>query len=109
MVMFGMVWVLDLALRPVSNQEALDQGLEFRTLQTVRDQQSCLDENGERKRDSAGRQLAPAQFPIDTNLCHVQVAGPGMLLHFRFQIAVIAWATFVGCGWLLMAICIDWN
>jgi len=43
-------------------------------------------------------------WPIETNLCVVDVAGPGMLLHFNFQMFFIIWPLFVGMVWTVLAI-----
>ena len=38
-------------------------------------------------------------WPIETNLCKIDVAGPGMLLHFNFQAFFIVWPFCVACVW----------
>merc|ERR1719506_2167063 len=52
---------------------------------------------------AGGRHL----WPLDTNLCSQVVAGPGMLLHFNFQAAIMVWAIWGGTWWVLMAVFID--
>jgi hypothetical protein len=43
-------------------------------------------------------------FDIDTNLCETSVAGPGMLLHFRFQRFFIIWPLCCAIVWTCLAI-----
>jgi len=43
-------------------------------------------------------------WPIETNLCKVDVAGPGMLLHFNFQAFFIFWPFCVACVWTVLAL-----
>merc|ERR1719271_858964 len=50
------------------------------------------DANGERR-----------VYPIDTNLCKTDVAGPGRLLHFRFQAALIFWPLVIAILWTILA------
>jgi hypothetical protein len=38
-------------------------------------------------------------YPFDTNLCVTDVAGPGMVLHFRFQAFLVLWAVAVALIW----------
>mmetsp|Transcript_71106 Transcript_71106/g.186470 ORF Transcript_71106/g.186470 Transcript_71106/m.186470 type:complete len:953 (-) Transcript_71106:195-3053(-) len=88
-----LVWVLDMAVRPTSNQEGLDQAMEFRERQKLRQPPN---EQGRRE-----------LWPLSTNLCSTMVAGPGMILHFNFQAGLIIWACFVGSCWLGMVFGVD--
>jgi len=90
---FAIVWVVDLIMRPASNAENEKTGLAFRSrqkLHTPKDHES-------------GRQL----WPIDTNLCTTMVAGPGMLLHFNFQVFIMLWAFCVATLWVVLALVVD--
>lgn len=87
------IWVLDMAIRPVYNQEGLDKALANREkCKLLQDK----DAEGNRK-----------PWSLFTNLTHVQVAGPGMMLHFNFQVALMIWAIFVALCWVAMCVFID--
>jgi hypothetical protein len=87
------LWVGDMALRPTINQEGVDNAMAFREAQKLRQPK-----NAEGRREL---------WPLDTNLCKELIAGPGMILHFNFQAALILWAAFVACVWVSMAYLID--
>jgi len=91
--LFGFIWLCDLIARPINNQQELTEGLNFRTRQKLH---TPKDHNG--KRD---------MYPLDTNLCSELVAGPGMLLHFNFQVALMVWAFWVATWWVIFAAGID--
>merc|ERR1719327_1157521 len=40
---------------------------------------------------------------FSTNLCTTDVAGPGMMLHFRFQAFFVIWPIFVALVWCVLA------
>merc|ERR1719191_2271688 len=42
-------------------------------------------------------------WDLDTNLCETDVAGPGMLLHFRFQRFFIIWPLCCAIVWTALA------
>lgn len=46
-------------------------------------------------------------WPLSTNLCKQDVAGPGVILSFNFQAAVIVWGLTVAMLWVAMALLID--
>jgi len=46
-------------------------------------------------------------YDFNSNLCSKDVAGPGMLLHFRFQVFVIVWAFVIALIWCAFCIFID--
>jgi len=91
--LFGFVWVCDLAMRPIVNQQELTLGQNFRTRQKLH---TPKDHNGKRE-----------LYPLDTNLCSEVVAGPGMLLHFNFQVVLMIWAVWVATWWVILAAVID--
>lgn len=83
-----LMWLVDCCSRPNKNPVALKKGETFRSLQKIRSHEGEL-------------------YPMDTNLCNEDVAGPGMLLHFNMQVFIIIWAFAVACTWLVLAITID--
>jgi hypothetical protein len=93
-VIFAIVWIVDLILRPVSNEENLRHGEEFRSRQKL---------HTPKDHEGGGREL----WPLDTNLCTTMVAGPGMLLHFNFQVFIMIWAFCVATLWVIMALVVD--
>eukprot|EP00443_Scrippsiella_acuminata_P000669 CAMPEP_0115171142 /NCGR_PEP_ID=MMETSP0270-20121206/2152_1 /TAXON_ID=71861 /ORGANISM="Scrippsiella trochoidea, Strain CCMP3099" /LENGTH=1013 /DNA_ID=CAMNT_0002583903 /DNA_START=15 /DNA_END=3056 /DNA_ORIENTATION=+ len=75
-----LVWLIQLAWRPVVNQEALDAAVLHRSLsKTLHDE--------ERRRP----------YPLHTNVCteFIPEGGTGVLLHFRFEHAALHWTFFV--------------
>jgi len=88
------LWLVDFAiLRPVYNREGLDHALECRDAQKLK-----------QPKDGTGKRQP---WPIHTNLCKELVAGPGMMLHFNFQVALIVWALFVAAVWMGLAFFVD--
>lgn len=90
---FLVFWVTNCCCREPTNTAGLKKGERFRSLCKVRQDP---DENGKCN-----------LYDIGENLCVRDVAGPGMLLHFRMQVFIIVWALVVGVIWMIMAIVID--
>jgi len=82
-----------LIMRPICNEEEMKLGQNFRTRQKLH---TPKDHNGKR-----------SLYPLETNLCAEQVAGPGMLLHFNFQAVLMVWACWVATWWVIFAAGID--
>mmetsp|Transcript_28064 Transcript_28064/g.60937 ORF Transcript_28064/g.60937 Transcript_28064/m.60937 type:complete len:1021 (+) Transcript_28064:210-3272(+) len=92
-VLLVAVWLIEWGFRPTTNQAGLDHAL----LQRERCKLKMKKEGtGERK-----------EFPLTTNLLKEQVAGPGMTLHFNFQVFLMIWAVFVAIVWVCFAAFID--
>jgi len=91
--LFGFVWVCDLIMRPINNQSELTEAQNFRTRQKLH---TPKDHNGKRE-----------LYPLETNLCTTCIAGPGMLLHFNFQVVLMVWAFWVATWWVIFAAGID--
>jgi len=87
-VVFVIAWYLRTCVRPRTNQEGVDTGLASQRrammLQTA---------NGPKN----------TPYPISTNLLSVNVAGAGTICFFRFQFAVLVWATMLLAAWLGLA------
>jgi hypothetical protein len=90
--LFVCFWIADLKARPALNHAGIEAALAFRS----RSKLHYTNEEGAR-----------VLFPMDTNLCRTQVAGPGMLLHFNFQVMVIVWALGIAGVWIAMGNFID--
>jgi len=88
-----LIWIFDMVMRSACNADVLEHSLEVREQQKLR-----------MKKDETGSRPL---FPLSTNLLRTQVAGPGMMLHFNFQVAVIIWAVFVAFVWICLATFID--
>jgi len=86
-------WVVSLARRPITNQDALNQALDHRSRSKLRMPRSM----------TQGRPL----WPILTNLMRKSVAGPGIVLDFNFQFAIIAWASLMAISWQILASSVD--
>jgi len=83
------VWVVDLCCRESINGEAVTRAEAWRS------------------RSKILMPLAEADprhvYDINTNLCNNPIAGPGMLLHFRFQRFFIIWPFCVALVWVALA------
>jgi len=90
--LFVVFWIADMKARPALNQEGIEGALAFRS----RSKLHYTNEEGQR-----------VLFPMDTNLCRTQVAGPGIVLHFNFQAMVIVWALGIALIWIAMGNFID--
>jgi len=90
---FVVIWILDLAIRPVYNTVGLEHA------QQNRDNCRVLQD-----KDAEGNRHP---FPLLTNLSSKNVGGPGMILHFNFQAVIIVWALFVACVWMGFASGVD--
>ena len=110
-------WIVDLACRPGSNDKGLEEGLKAREESKVMMRETTLhsdpDSPGRGATVGFGGQISPRlrrQWPLDprkTNLCVEDVAGPGMTLHFNFQVAIIVWALMMASGWALLGLIVD--
>jgi len=90
-VVFLIFWITDLSLRPIFNKDGRQVALDMRSRQKLHAAQDGDDK----------------LWPLSTNLLKTNVAGPGMILHFNFQLMVITWALLIACGWAILAITID--
>jgi hypothetical protein len=89
---FVVFWVAQMFCREPVNEECLKQGEAFRSRSKVINR-----EDGHH-----------SPYPLNTKLWKKEIAGPGMLLHFRFQIFFIVWPLFVACVWMMIAL-VDWE
>lgn len=85
---FLLLWVIDCCVRPRPNKASSKYGEDFRHLQKILNKEGKL-------------------YDFNSNLCSKDVAGPGMLLHFRFQVFVIVWAFVIALIWCAFCIFID--
>jgi len=83
-------WYADLRSKKITNESGLEQGLRFRSRTRLH------------KPKEAGE--TRSLWPLTTNLLRERVAGPGLTLFFRFQVAVILWAFLVCVGWLFLSL-----
>jgi hypothetical protein len=95
-----LVFVIDLCTRPNINDAALQRGNLHRSNMKMHSTTETFTEepdgNGGTKRlSNISREL----WPFTTNLCVTDVGGPGMVLHFRFQVFLVVWAIAVACIW----------
>jgi len=78
-IIFVIFWYMDLRSKPVVNEEGLEQAIAHRSRMKVR------------KEEEPGRPL----YPMSTNFLTQNICGAGTLVFFRFQAAVIGWATLM--------------
>lgn len=98
------LWFLDMGCRPAVNQAGLDKAVQF--VYDSRNKQKQVVTHSARERELTEEE-AQSTFPLTTNMCKVNVAGPGVLLHMNFQAVIIGWAVFVAATWSLLAVVID--
>merc|ERR1719265_721045 len=83
-------WAVDMCCcREVINQEAVDKGEAWRSRSKIL---MPPDHDGRREK-----------WPLMTNMCTTNVAGPGMMLHFRFQAFFIFWPLVLAIVWTILA------
>jgi hypothetical protein len=82
-------WVIDMCCRENVNPEVLNSMMVWRS----------RSKNLAPKEEGKKRQV----YPWNTNMCKTDVAGPGMTLHFRFQVYLIAWALVIAVTWTILA------
>ncbi|CAE7338015.1 unnamed protein product, partial [Symbiodinium pilosum] len=76
------VWYVLIAMKPCVNPEGVQYGMECR----------------DRMRLAQSGSMEP--YPLTTNLLSVNVAGPGTMALFRYQFALLVWASTLLLVWL---------
>jgi hypothetical protein len=99
-----LVWYLELLSRPVVNEEGLKYALECRARSKVRQPRDT--EPSPNPADGIGPGLL---YPFDTNLCRNNVAGPGNMFFFRYQVATLVWAIVLLSAWCVLVLAYDPN
>lgn len=117
-------WVVHLVRRPIANEVGLRRGLASRSrakllkaasarakqdekCRSISEQEGTGPQEGaEKQEEGAARRR---RWPLTTNLLRESVAGPGLMAHFNFQLAVIVWAAAVAAGWALLSAGTDWE
>jgi len=97
LIAFVVVWFVDLCLRPNINQREVEKAQRFRSRAKIHMPKADLAPGEARK-----------VWPIDTNLCQRDVAGPGMMLHMNFQAMLIIWPLFIAVCWTIIAFAIEY-
>jgi hypothetical protein len=85
------VWFFDICCREGINQEEVSKAEAWRSRSKILT----------RPAPNQPRRTHPA---LETNLCKDFVAGPGMMLHFRFQLFFIIWPLVVALVWVVLAL-----
>lgn len=104
-VVILVVWVADLAWRPPINEACLNQALDTRSRAKLR-HPGNRHATGLSPMDAGGKS-ARELWPVSTNLCKTSVAGPGLVLSFNFQAAVILWGVVIGLAWVILGFAVD--
>mmetsp|Transcript_134764 Transcript_134764/g.430632 ORF Transcript_134764/g.430632 Transcript_134764/m.430632 type:complete len:1080 (+) Transcript_134764:67-3306(+) len=99
-------WVVSLALTPVTNKAMLQIGLEHRSRSKVL-QPKGHDTGGDDASPTSPTSQRRQPWPLTTNLCRTEVAGPGLHLQFNYQLALIIWAATIGIAWYVMVLNVD--
>eukprot|EP00933_Yihiella_yeosuensis_P080169 TRINITY_DN93579_c0_g1_i1.p1 TRINITY_DN93579_c0_g1~~TRINITY_DN93579_c0_g1_i1.p1 ORF type:complete len:1101 (+),score=166.08 TRINITY_DN93579_c0_g1_i1:103-3405(+) len=127
----GVLYLLWISCMPIVNQEGLDEGLVHRSRSKLRmpvkppsqrylrqpaNNRVASDDHFSHANDPfRARASVPGMcpvrklWPLTTNLTSELVAGAGLNLHFRFQVAIIAWVGVVTLAWVLYAASIDYE
>jgi hypothetical protein len=121
-------WALDLSFRPTTNERGLRRGFLQRSWSKLRQvaltpQAAYAGRQEEEEREtetpapaeqhlpqrhhSVAEETERTMWPMTSNLMTEDVAGPGLLLHFRFQFAMILWAFAVAIAWAVLAFFVD--
>eukprot|EP00928_Gymnodinium_smaydae_P077086 TRINITY_DN6024_c0_g1_i1.p1 TRINITY_DN6024_c0_g1~~TRINITY_DN6024_c0_g1_i1.p1 ORF type:complete len:992 (+),score=123.91 TRINITY_DN6024_c0_g1_i1:266-2977(+) len=99
------VWLVDMACRATTNPLGLKEGLDQR--EATKLQTTANSENHHGWASEHSPRHLRQNWPLLTNLCRRDVAGPGIMLHFNFQAVVIVWALLVAAGWAALATFVD--
>lgn len=125
-------WFLDISFRPTTNARGLTRGFLHRSWSKIRQvaltpqealarrqEQETFREslpepapaeqhlNRQARQESVAEAAERTMWPLSTNLMREDVAGPGLLLHFRFQFAIIMWAFAVAIAWAVLGLIVD--
>eukprot|EP00929_Paragymnodinium_shiwhaense_P078131 TRINITY_DN4043_c0_g1_i1.p1 TRINITY_DN4043_c0_g1~~TRINITY_DN4043_c0_g1_i1.p1 ORF type:complete len:1037 (-),score=155.52 TRINITY_DN4043_c0_g1_i1:126-3074(-) len=112
-------WLVDMALRPASNEDQLHDALDFTRRKLLHKQEDVPAEvaRGDSSitfsrrlglQGTSGHLMRIGKlWPLSTNLCKQDVGGSGLVLHFNFQVAVMVWALLVAGVWALLGFTID--
>lgn len=105
--LFVVAWIVEVANRPITNKAGLLHGLHQRSRGKLRQPNIKFEDShgdpNQARQNKHGRDV----WPVDTNLCNEVVAGPGLLLSFRFQVWVIIWGALLGVTWVLLGLFVD--
>jgi len=106
LVIFALVfWIVDIARRPVTNAKGLREAMAFKERNMLHSHREA--EHHETHGGWASQQGGEFLFPLSTNLCKIDVAGSGMLLHFNFQVSVMVWGLWIASIWLALCVFVD--
>jgi hypothetical protein len=100
--LFFLTFIGDLCSRPNINDAALQRGNLHRSNMKLHSTEETFEEVPDPKNPGQTKKVSNISrdlYPFDTNLCVTDVAGPGMVLHFRFQVFLVVWAMAVACIW----------
>jgi len=98
------LWVVDLWMRPITNQTRLDHALDVRSRAKLRQPKVSRTRDDPENLQHGTRPL----WPLTTNLCsNGAVGGPGLALAFNFQVCIIFWAVVMGLGWMFLGLSVD--
>lgn len=109
-VLFLLAWYIELVTRPVVNREGLEEGLNWRSRTKPRRMEVVTSSSSSTSSEPTSRPAPTptsnvrwALWPLNTNLrTNPNVGGPGLALHFNFQVAVMVWATVILLAWLVV-------
>lgn len=92
-----LVWYIQLLCTPSSNPEGVQEGLAYRSSRKLLIPKG--DEMQAGLPESEVRQL----WPLSSNLHILNIAGPGLNLHWNFKLASIIWACLILISWTVFA------
>jgi hypothetical protein len=94
LVFIIVVWIINLSMRPINNQDGLSRGLDTRSAAKL---------HRPREPQDTKREL----WPWQTDLREKPIAGLGVTHMFNFEFALLAWAALVAIAWLFLAVFVD--
>merc|ERR1719329_2094997 len=101
------VWLIDLAHRPLINEAGLEHGLATRSRSKLHTPKTLQSQGAFTPRGEQGAVSGRTLWPLSTNLCTTMVAGPALTLHFSYQAMVILWSSVITIAWVVFAYVVD--
>jgi len=97
-----LVWYIELRVRPVTNEEGAAYGLQCRLRCRVLRKAKIIGEE-----DAASENHFGQEYPLTTNLLSCNLAGPGAMCIFRFQLALLVWASMLIIVWCALGFAVS--
>lgn len=100
-------WLMHLACMPIVNNAGLEQGLATRSRAKLHTPKVLRSTSLFTPREQQGLDSGRGLWPLSTNLCSTNVAGPALTLHFNYMAMLILWAVVIMVAWIAFAYLVD--